>query len=669
MATQLLYCTRQVTSASQRGADRAVALTALGTLFLCAAATAQYGAEDGEWRHHGGDDGFTRYTALDQIDGSNFGTLEPAWKWASADSRIEANSPYRRQVLRSSPLIVDGRLYIPTELSQVAALDAGTGEELWVHDPKSYERGKPAQNNYYTRGLEYWTDGEQERLFVATIGKQLVSIDPATGQPDRAFGEDGVVELSRNLGRENIALRNISHGQPVIVVGDTIVVGSRIYDFPLRNNNPPGHVRGYDVRTGEFKWRFHTIPQEGEEFVETWENDSWKTTGNANVWAPMAADQELGYVYLATSTPTSDYYGGLRHGDNVYSESLICVDAATGERVWHFQTVHHGVWDYDIASAPNLIDIVVEGKLIEAVAQVSKTAFTYVFDRATGEQVWPIEERPVPWESTVPGEKMSKTQPFPTKPPAFDRQGVSEDDLIDFTPELRAEALEIAEKFILGPMFMPLIERGAGGKEAILAVPGAGGGANHPGAAADPETGMLYVQSSTRPSGMALVEPDGARSFWPYVLDRVSTAGPRGLPLLKPPYRRITAIDLNRGDIAWQVPLGDGPRNHPAIRHLDLGPLGGGSSSAVTEGGILVTKTLVVTHAARFEVYNDRSTVLGSSLQAYDKFTGELLAEVLTERALHGAPVSYMQDGRQYIAVTGGGMTQPAELIAFALPE
>ena len=264
---------------------------------------------------------------------------------------------------------------------------------------------------------------------------------------------------------------------------------------------------------------------------------------------------------------------------------------------------------------------------------------------------------------------MSKTQPFPTKPPAFDRQGVSEDDLIDFTPELRAEALEIAEKFILGPMFMPLIRRGEGGKEAILAVPGAGGGANHPGAAADPETGMLFVQSMTRPSGMALVEPDGARSFWPYVLDRVSTAGPRGLPLLKPPYKRITAIDLNRGDIAWQAPLGDGPRNHPAIRHLDLGPLGGLSSSAVTEGGLLVTKTLLITHAARFEVYNDRSTVLGSSLQAREKATGKLLAEVLVDRALHGAPVSYMQGGRQYIAVTGGGMTEPAELIAFALPQ
>ena len=644
-------------------------LATLASLLLGTGAYAQYGATGGEWRHHGGDHGFTRYTPLDQIDSSNFERLEPAWRWTSADVAIEQNSPYERQVFRSSSLVIGDRLYIPTELSQVAALDAGTGEELWVYDPESYARGKPAQNNYYTRGLEYWTDGEQERLFLATIGKQLVSIDPATGQPDRAFGEDGVVELSRNLGRENIALRNISHGQPVIVVGDTIVVGSRIYDFPLQNNNPPGHVRGYDVRTGEFKWRFHTIPQEGEEFVDSWENDSWKTVGNANVWAPMTADQALGYVYLATSTPTSDYYGGLRHGDNVYSESLICVDAATGERVWHFQTVHHGVWDYDIASAPILIDIVVEGRLIKAVAQVSKTAFTYVFDRATGEQVWPIEERPVEWRTSVPGEKLSKTQPFATKPPAFDRQGVTEDDLIDFTPELRAEALEIAEGFILGPMFMPLIERGAGGKEAILAVPGAGGGANHPGAAADPDTGMLFVQSMTRPSGMALVKPDGARSFWPYVLDRVSTAGPRGLPLLKPPYRRITGIDLNRGDIAWQTPLGDGPRNHPAIRHLDLGPLGGLSSSAVTEGGLLVTKTLLITHAARFETYNDRSTVLGSSLQAYDKATGKLLAEVLTERALHGAPVSYMVDGRQYIVVTGGGMTEPAELIAFALPE
>ena len=671
-----------------------VAAVAAGAWAACG--FGQQGAVDGEWRHHGGDPGFTRYSPLSQIDAGNFEQLEVAWRWGSADDRVEdrirseraaASSqsaagrlsyedapaamlrrPFPRTYFRGSPLMIKGRIYVPTELSQVAALDAGSGEELWVYDPKSYERPRPGLENNFTRGLEYWSDGVKERILIATPSKQLVSIDLGTGLPDPDFGEGGMVDLSRDLGRENINLRHISHGAPGIVVGDTYVIGSRIYDFPLRNNNPPGHVRAYDVRTGELRWRFNVIPQEGEDFVETWENESWKKMGNANVWAPLTADDELGYVYLATSTPTSDYYGGDRHGDNLFAESLVCVDVATGKRVWHFQTVHHGIWDYDIASAPNLIDVVVEGKLVKAVAQASKTAFTYVFDRVTGKPLWPIEERPVDYNTTVPGEKLARTQPFPTKPPPFDRQGFTVDDLIDFTPELRKEALEIASQYRMGPMFTPLILGGEGGKLATIFLPGAGGGAGHAGSSVDPATGFFYVMSRTVPTAMALVEPDPARTEWRYVRDRVSLEGPRGLPLTKPPYRRITAIDLKTGEQAWQVPLGEGPTNHPAIKHLDLGPLGSRPVGREDADGLLVTRTLLITSIMRAEDERERG-IKGNYLQAFDKATGKLLAQIEADPRLHGVPATYLHGGRQYIVIAAGGVTEKAELMAFALPE
>ena len=651
---------------------RTLASLTLTASCLATGAAGQYGAADGEWREFGGDKGSSKYSPLSQIDASNFAQLEVAWRWESADLLVDDKSPYPRQKFRSTPLMVNGVVYVPTELSQLAALDAGTGEQLWLYDPKSYERGKPALPDYYTRSVVYWTDGAIERIIMATIGRQLVSIDARTGRPDRAFGEDGIVDLSRDLGRENFVVRNISHGVPAILVRDTLVLGSRIFDLPPRDNSPPGHIRAYDVRTGELKWRFHTIPQEGEDFVETWEAGAWRTAGNTNAWAPLSADEELGYVYVATSTPTNDFYGGHRHGDNVYAESLICIDVTTGKRVWHFQTVHHGIWDYDIASAPNLIDVVVEGRLVKAVAQVSKTAFTYVFDRATGEPIWPIEERPVNHDSPIPGEKLSPTQPFPTKPPAFDRQGFVLDDLIDLTPELHREALEIAEDYVLGPMFTPVIVSGEKGKIAVAAVPSAAGGANHPGASIDPDTGFLYVPSGTLISSMAVVKPDPARSDWRYVLDSFrGVPGPQGLPLVKPPYGRITAIDLRIGEHAWQIPFGEGPRRHPAISHLDLGPLG--QNRVANEGGLLVTKTLLIGY---FHKMDDRGKELigGTVLQAYDKATGELLAELELDATLHSAPMTYLHQGRQYIVIAGGdakGRESPveqAQLLALALP-
>ncbi|MDE2852487.1 MAG: PQQ-binding-like beta-propeller repeat protein [Acidobacteriota bacterium] len=654
------------------------AVLALLIGFVAGAAGAESGEQGrsahGEWRHHGGDHASSRYSPLAQIDGSNFDRLEIAWRWRSADHEVPLDvlPGYDTGFYRSVPLMIGGRLFAPTSLGQVALLDPATGEQKWVYNPRTWERGGTTMRPVGARGIEYWSDGEKERLFVATIGRQLVSIDAATGLADRAFGEDGVVDLAQDLGPGDYAIRHVTHGAPPIVVGNSVIVGSKIFDYSIRSDAPPGHVRAYDVHTGEFKWRFNTIPRDDEYGVETWENGSWRTAGNANVWASMSADHELGYVYLPTSTPSNDYYGADRPGDNLFAESLVCVDAETGERVWHFQTVRHGIWDYDIASAPNLLDIIVDGKLIKAVAQVSKTGFTYVFDRATGEPVWPIEDRPVNHQSTVPGEKLAETQPFPTKPPAFERQGVSEDDLIDWTPELREEALEIAEKLVLAPMFPPLIVGGEGGKEGVVVVPGAAGGANHPGASVDPMTGVLFVESQHRPTGMSLIEPDAARRpDWRYVIAYVSTGGPQGLPLTKPPYRTITAIDLNRGEHLWQVPVGPGPKNHPAIAHLNLPDMGTSYIGMPADGGLLVTRTLLIGFLALRDEDEPR-TSSGGLLRAYDKATGEVVAEIETDVWLHGPPMTYMHEGRQYIVIAGGGARNrriPDELIAFALPE
>ncbi len=670
---------------------RAVTRLALSTsLCLPFATLAQTGAQNGEWRHYAGDPGSTKYSPLDQIDRDNFADLEVAWTWESTDRHLYGETEIRPFHFRATPLMFDGVVYVPTGMAQVMALDPATGETIWGHDPRDYKldgRGFVQQ-----RGLEFWTDGTEQRLVMATRARQLLSIDPKTGKPDEKFGSEGVVDLNLTIPDGRVK-RSISHSAPVVVVKDTIVVGMAIYDFPLRNTSPPGHIRGFDVRTGELEWTFHSIPQEGEEYVDTWENDSWKTMGNTNVWGMMSVDHDLGYVYLPFGTATSDYYGGERLGDNVYSESLVCVDAATGERVWHFQAVHHGIWDYDLVSAPNLIDITVGGKEIQAVAQVSKQGMTYVFDRKTGEPVWPIVEAPVNYHSRVPGERLSKTQPFTTRPPPFETLGVDLGDVIDFTPELRAEAWTILQDWVIGPLYTPIIIEGQDGKKGVIQVPGSGGGANWPGASFDPETGYLYVPSLTRPAAQSLAEPDPARSDFRFINKRLGMPTVQGLPLLKPPYRRITAFDMNTGEMVWQEPLGEGPRNHPAIKHLNLGRLGTPPQTGiVAEGGVLVTKTLVVTIEPILDELGDR-VATGSYLDAYDKATGELIAQVESDVVLHGSPMTYMHEGRQYIVVAGGGEsasagvpieqavsagpsrrntpqdTRPSYLVAFALPQ
>ena len=524
----------------------------LAASILCTAipAFAQQGVQNGEWHSFGGHPGNTKYTPLDQINRDNFSDLEIAFRWESISTEVKKE---RAQLsvgrFMATPLMVDGLLYVSTCFGQVAAIDAGSGETVWEYDPKTYVKlRRPANLGWQHRGVTYWNDGADGRILIAVHDLRLIALNAKSGLPISGFGDDGIVDLSTSLGRR-VGPRVISHSSQVAICRDTIVVGHVVGDGVNVKEGAPGHVRGFDVETGALKWLFHTIPQEGEFGNETWLESSWKYTGAANQWTQMAVDNELGYVYLSTGTPTSDFYGGHRPGDGLFGESIVCVNGETGERVWHFQAVHHGLWDYDFPAAANLMDITVDGRKIKALAQISKQAFTYVFNRETGEPVWPIEEREVP-PSKVPGEYTSKTQPFPTKPPAFDQQGITEADLIDFTPELNAEAVEILKRFAPSSLFTPHGVEGVG--KPVINVPGDGGGANWPGAGVDPETGRLFVPSRTGPAVFTVKKGDASRTNLDYTptRSRWGVPGPQGLPILKPPYSRVTAIDMNLGDHA-----------------------------------------------------------------------------------------------------------------------
>ena len=596
-------------------------------------AVAQTDRPLGEWRAFGADAANTKYSPLDQITADNFTDLEIAWRWRSLSADVAAtNEAVNPGPFKTAPLMVGGLVYASTALGQVAALDAGTGELVWSYDPRTYDRlDRPANMGWQHRGVSYWEDdrGDDARIFIATHDLLLVAMNARTGALYPDFGADGTVDLSTSLGRA-IDRSRLTHSQPLAIAGDTVIVGSIVQDTSLQYREAdPGHVRGFDARTGEMKWIFHTIPQ-GDEFgADSWHNESWRYSGHTNVWGTMAVDEDLGYVYLPTGTPTNDWYGGMRPGNNLFAESIIAVDADTGQRVWHFQAVHHGLWDYDFPTAGNLIDITVEGRPIKAIAQTSKQAFVYVLDRITGEPVWPIEERPVP-AGNVPGEWYSPTQPFPTRPLPFDLQGITVDDLIDFTPELREEALALAERAQLGPIFTPPPLRGEG--KPIIQSPGPGGGMNWPGAAADPETGRLFIPSQTRLRAVELIEypPPATVGYFtdPWA---IPVPGPQGLPLVKPPYKRVTAIDLNSGDHVWMSPHGDGPRNHPALRDLGLPALGG--HSGMHGGGPLVTRTVLIVNSGGRDV--EDMAAAARAITAYDKDSGEYLGSV----PLPGDPV------------------------------
>ncbi len=627
-----------------------VGLAATGT-------SAQSGTLDGTWPVYGGDPGHTRYAPLDQIDARNVGELEIAWRWSAAGF---GENPLTRSA--TTPLMVDGVLYATAGVERsVVAIDAGTGETRWQWGLDEGRRLELAPRANPGRGVAYWADERgRGRILAITPGYQLVALDAATGRPVPEFGENGVVDLHvGHRTREGIDLvGSIGASSPPAVVGDVVVVGSahHVGMRPPSRVNTPGDVRAFDVRTGAELWRFETIPDADEEGNETWLEDSWRYTGNAAVWAQISWDPETGYVYLPTEAATGDYYGGHRPGDNLFSTSLVCLDSRTGEKVWHFQIIHHDIWDWDNPTAPILADLVVDGQARKVVAQLTKQGWVYVFDRMTGEPVWPIEERSVP-QTDVPGEWTAATQPFPTKPAPFERQGFSEDDLIDFTPEIRARALEIARSYRMGPIFTPpSLAEAPDGTRGTLSLPGSLGGANWEGGALDAETGLLYVGSHTSPSVLSLV-PGGDLSDMDYIAGPARAQLAPGVPLVKPPWGRITAIDLTSGEHAWMVPNGRTPP-HVAER-LNLDPDLVPQTGQTSRAGLVVTRTLLL---------GGEGASGDPIFRAYDKATGQVVAEIPLPAPQVGLPMTYMHEGRQYVVMSVGGNGAPAELVALALP-
>ncbi|HXJ42604.1 MAG TPA: pyrroloquinoline quinone-dependent dehydrogenase [Bryobacteraceae bacterium] len=657
----------------------------LAMILVQQGAFGQQGAKNGDWRFYGGDAGTTKYSALDQINAGNIKDLKIVWQWKAQN--FGKRPDFNWEV---TPLAVGGILYFTAGIRRDAvAVDGATGETLWMYRLDEGARGSVVARQM-NRGLSYWTDGKaDERVIMISPGYQMVALNAKNGAPIQNFGTGGLVDLTKGLDRAVVKPGQIGSSSPAIIIRDTIVVGAALLagNSPPSKENVPGYIRGYDVRTGKLVWTFHTVPQAGEFGNETWLNDSWKYTGNTGAWPPLTADEELGYVYIPVEMPTGDYYGGTRPGNNLFSDSIVCLDAKTGKRIWHYQTVHHDVWDMDITAAPMLLDVNHNGKRVKAVAVVSKQAFTYVFDRVTGEPLWPIAEKPVP-KSDVPGEWSSPTQPFPTKPAPFDRQGITEADLIDYTPAIKAEALKIASEYKIGPLFTPAILSDAGGKKATLMLPSNVGGANWQGGAVDPETGMMYVSSVTQPFMLALAKADPKRSDMGYVgtgrgpggrplgtplgdneaLVRPEpklNIGPGGLPLTKGPWGRITAIDLNSGDHAWMIPNGDTPayiKDHPLMQGVKLDRAG-----IPSRAPLMVTKTLLFS-ADGANLFNSVAGGGGNTFRAIDKKTGTVIHEMQLPASATGIPMTYMADGRQFVVVAIGAAGYPAELVALALP-
>lgn len=617
------------------------------------------GGETVEWLHHRGDPGSLNYSSLELINRDNVHELEVAWRW-----RSDNFGPVPWPNLQTTPLMANGVLYATAGIRRaVVAIDAGTGETLWMYRIDEGIRGENAPRKGPGRGVAYRREGDNETIFVISPGYHLIALDASSGRPRPSFGEAGIVDLKQNVDQDiDPDTTRIGASSPPLVIGDLVIVGSAFPagGAPPTKEMPAGHVTAYDADTGERRWIFHTIPQPGEPGHETWKKDSWQYTGNVGVWAPMSADTERGLIYLPVEAPTGDFYGGHRPGNNLYSQSLVCLDAATGERVWHFQTVHHGIWDYDLPAPPVLIDIQVDGVEIPAVAQITKQGFTFVFDRRDGVPVWPIEERAVSI-SNVPNEISAATQPFPALPEIFEPQGVTPDSLNDLTPEIHAEARRIAAQYTLGPIYTPPSLHTEHNKGTLFA-PAAAGGANWQGAVADPVEDILFVSSTSTVGAMGLIsDPD--RSNMQFVLHREEPAGPFGLPLSKPPWGRITAIDMRTGKKLWTVANGDTPehvRNHEKLKGVSL-PRTGHDDRA----GLLVTKSLLFAgEGAGLYV----ATEGGSKFRAHDKRSGEILAEIDIGLRQSGVPMTYALDGRQYIVIAAGAPDRAGELVALALP-
>ena len=637
------------------------------------------GTENGEWHYWGGDEGSSRYSPLDQINAGNVANLEVVWRWKAANY-----GPAPDFIYRATPLKVGDKLFtVAGQRRAVVAIDPATGETLWMWRMKTNPRWEASTRKNYGKSVAYADVDGRGVVYLITPGYYLVALDAVTGQPVPHFGLNGIVDLHLGLGDYSVhpdsgtlAHGDITASSAPIVVNGVVVVGNshdRGY-YPRRKENIPGHIRGYDAKTGRMIWKFNVVPQPGEFGHDTWEGDSWTYTGNISAWAPLSADSELDLVDVTTDTPTNDYYGGDRLGDNLYGTSIIALNVHTGERVWHFQMVHHDIWNYDNPNAPKVVDVMQDGRRVPMVIETTKQGWAYVLNRETGAPVWPIEERPVP-QSDAPGERTSPTQPFVTKPAAFELQGITVDDLLDFTPELRAQAIEIASQYRMGPAFNPpSLRDGPDGTRGAFHAPGANGGANIPGGSSvDPETGILYVASQRGHSVISLVPGSQSQpqrsNLCPTPAPCVSTAsyvatgpggirGPQGLPLLKPPYGAITAIDLKTGEHLWRIPNGDTPAsvtNHPALRGLDI-PNTGKSAHA----NILTTKTLLFYGEGRGQE---------PWLHVVDKMTGEEIARIELPATTNTAFMSYMHNGKQYIVLAVAGAGVEAELVALALPD
>ena len=661
---------------------------ALALVFLVMTASAAMGqtrgTPEGEWRYWGADAWGTRYSPLDQINAENFTDLEVAWIW-----RGDNFGPNPHYTLRATPIYAAGKLFTVVGARRtVAAIDPATGETLWTFREPHTLRYERSERFEYGKGVAYAEVDGRGVIYYTSPAFFLHALDAETGRPLEGFGgkipidgfpETGSVDLLADLGHpydvfEGIPrhIGNITASSPPIVVNGVIVIGNSASRGRLntRIENVPGDILAYDARTGEHLWKFNVIPGPGEFGHESWESDAWSYTGNVNAWAPLSADAELGIVYIPTDVPTNDYYGGFRPGDNLFANSILALDVRTGRRVWHFQTVHHDVWDWDNPVQPILIDITVDGRQIPALVQTTKQAFAYVLNRETGEPVWPIEERPVP-QSEIPGERLSPTQPFPTRPAGYDLQGITEDDLIDFTPELRAMALELASEFLLGPLFNPPIHRGnARGLRGAVSCPPSGGGTNiRGGTVADPETGIMYVASVKECAARLMVPgeerdvPESIFTNGATVTEWASGGGGfsniQGISIVKPPYGRITAIDLNTGEHLWWIPNGDTPeriRNHPRLQGVDL-PNTGQTSHATA----LVTRSLLIYGEGRSGE---------PRIHAVDKRTGQRLATLEVPGQTNTAPMTFLHEGRQYIvsAISSTESDLPGSLMALRLP-
>ena len=638
------------------------------------------------WPTYGGNLASHRYSPAGQITKDNFSQLQIAWRL-----KTDFLGPRPDTLYSATPLQIDRVLYTTAGMRRaVIALDAVTGEMLWIHREDEGVRGQNAPRQGAGRGVAYWatSDGVDRRIIYVTPGYRLKALDAKTGIPIPGFGRNGAVDLKLEADQDvDLDTAELGLNATPLVVGDVIVVGAahRPGTAPRTMRNAKGYVRGYDARTGKRLWIFHTIPQRGEFGYDTWLEGSAEYNGNTGVWAQMSGDAELGLVYVPVEMPTGDYYGGNRPGNSLFADSLVAIDYKTGRRKWHYQVVHHDVWDWDLACAPILFDMNVNGRRVKAIAQPTKQAFLFVFNRETGEPIWPIEERPVP-QTDVPKERTSPTQPFPTRPAPFDRQGITENDLLDLTPALKAEAIEVAKRYKMGPIFTPPVVSSLEGPLATIQVPSEVGGANWPGGSFDPDTNHLYIHSHANVYMNGLVPANPAQSDMGYVggQARAGGAGARGagpagargggggragtvqgLPLIKPPYDQITAYNMNSGDIVWQKTHGSTPdeiRNHPALKGLNLPRLGQPGRTFI---GVLTTKNLLI--AGEGGVHTNAAGKRVALLRAYDKTTGADVGEVEMPARQTGSPMSYQVDGKQFIVLAVSG-NDGAELLAYSLP-